>query len=207
MSALRAIAFDWGGVFTEGTFDSSAVVALAALYGVERERVAEAYFPLMARFECGEFGLDAFQRALEVATGLEAWGPAFRSAFLGAVRPRDAMVALLGSLPRAYRVGMLSNNVPILCDRVRSDPRMQRIERFVFSNEIGVRKPDAAAFAALTAALGESAEATVFVDDNEANVEAANALGYRGLLIDDVPGFARRWRAALPDLPLPPGLA
>jgi FMN phosphatase YigB (HAD superfamily) len=60
---------------------------------------------------------------------------------------------------------MLSNNVPVLCDRVRDDPRTARIERFVFSNEIGVRKPDPAAFMALAEALQLAPHEIVFVDD------------------------------------------
>ncbi|HLV13370.1 MAG TPA: HAD-IA family hydrolase, partial [Trueperaceae bacterium] len=65
-------------------------------------------------------------------------------------------------------------------------------------------KPDPAAYAALLAALGEEAGDVVFVDDNAANVAAANELGLVGVLLDA--GFPRRWREAVPGLALPPEL-
>lgn len=197
---VRAVAFDWGGVFTEGTFDGRAVQALAELLGRHEDDVAATYYPLMEHFEVGAFDLPGFRARLLRDLDADAGVTAFRNAFLGAPRERHAMFELLARMPRWYAVAMLSNNVPELCDRVRTDPRMVRVERFVFSNEIGARKPDARAFAALGEALALPPEVTVFVDDNADNIEACRALGYRGLLLDTPPAFAERWRAQLPDL-------
>ena len=86
-------------------------------------------------------------------TSLDLSEDTFRKTFLGSVRERAAMFDVLNAIPQSYTVGMLSNNVPVLCDTVRDDPRMSRFESFVFSNEIGVRKPDAEAFAKLSEAL------------------------------------------------------
>lgn len=199
---IRAIAFDWGGIFTEGTFDSSAVANLATLLNVDRDEVSATYFPLMEAFEAGAFDFDGFVQRFAERSGLDFEAGTFRKTFLGSVRERPAMFAVLGAVPERYTVGMLSNNVPVLCDRVRDDTRMERVERFVFSNEIGVRKPDPAAFAALSEALGVAPDATVFVDDNADNIAACNALGFRGILLDTFDGFLARWREALPDVPI-----
>jgi putative hydrolase of the HAD superfamily len=207
LDGYAAVAFDWGGVMTKGTFDSSAVVALAALVGTTPEALDDTYLRLMERFEVGEYDLPGFHSRFSAATGTATPIDAFRAAFLGAVRERPAMYALIGSLPANLTVGVLSNNVPELCDVVRDDPRLSRVEAFVFSNEIGVRKPRREAFDALTAALGTPPELTVFVDDNRDNIEACTELGFTGLLIDTPAAFARRWRAALPSIPLPPGFA
>ncbi len=112
------------------------------------------------------------------------------------------MFAVLGAVPaESYRVGVLSNNVPVLCDRVRDDPRMQRVQDWVFSNEIGVRKPDPRAYEALTEATGVPPEQTVFIDDAAANVEAAREAGFRVIHMTDLASFLAGWRALLPDLP------
>lgn len=198
--ALEAIAFDWGGIFTEGTFDSSAVANLAELLGTDVETVSATYVPLMEEFEVGAFDLDGFTERFRDRSGFEIDPHTFQTTFLGSVRERTAMFSILGAIPPAYTVGMLSNNVPTLCDRVRDDGRMARTEHFVFSNEIGVRKPDARAFAALTEALGIPAEATVFIDDNAANIAACEELGFTGILLDDFEGFLARWRALFPEI-------
>jgi len=199
-SPVRGVAFDWGGVFTVGTFDGRAIARLARLYGVDEATLRPHYLALMEVFEVGGFDLPAFADRLSRTIGHEVDAGAFRGAFLDAPRERPAMYELLAGIPPEYAVAMLSNNVPVLCDRVRDDPRTARIERFVFSNEIGVRKPDPAAFAALAAAMGLPSEAIVFVDDAPRNVDAARALGFRALLLDAPAAFAARWRETLPEL-------
>ncbi len=200
---IRAIAFDWGGIFTEGTFDSSAVVALAQAGGMDPAALEPAYYEAMVPFEEGAHDLAGLQRRLEETAGLTLDPDVFAATFLGAVRERAAMYDVLAAIPTGYTVGMLSNNVPVLCDTVRDDPRMARIERFVFSNEIRVRKPDPRAFTALEDALGIPASETVFIDDAERNVTAARAYGLQVIHLTDMPTFAATWRALLPDLPLP----
>jgi len=199
------VAFDWGGVFTVGTFDSSAVRALARLVGVEARALEPTYLALMAEFEAGACDLPGFHERFCAATGHRPDLEAFRSAFLGAVRERREAYELVDALPAGVRVGMLSNNVAELCDLVRSDPRLGRVSAFVFSNEIGVRKPDPAAYEALLAALDAEAGEVVFVDDNPANVAAARELGIVGVLLDAE--FPRRWREAVPGIALPDALA
>ncbi len=199
---IRAIAFDWGGIFTEGTFDGSAVVALAEAGGMDVADLEAAYYAAMIPFEEGAFDLAGLQQRLEEA-GLRVDTDTFTRTFLGAVRERSAMYDVLHAIPERYTVGMLSNNVPTLCDTVRDDPRMTRIERFVFSNEIRVRKPDPRAFAALEDALGVPAAETVFIDDAERNVTAARAYGLHVIHLTDMRAFGEAWRNLLPDVPLP----
>lgn len=205
--SFDAIAFDWGGVFTEGTFDSSASARLSELVGVEAQRVEPIYLRLMTDFEIGAFRMTGFHQRFCEATGTAPSFDDFRRTFLSSVQERAATFELLDSIPDEYRIAMLSNNVPELCDLIRDDPRMSRVTAFVFSNEIGVRKPAPEAFAALTAAVGVPAERTLFIDDNAANIAACEALGFTGLLLDEPRAFAERWHVALPELPQPAGFA
>lgn len=197
---VRGVAFDWGGVMTVGTFDGRAILRLAELYGVDAETMGSAYLALMELFEVGAFDLPTFQDRLSQAIGRHVDEGAFQQAFLDAPLERPEAYALIAAIPDDLAVGVLSNNVPVLCDRVRQDPRLTRVERFVFSNEIGVRKPDASAYMALAEALRLPPHEIVFVDDNAHNVEAARALGFQALLLDEPAAFARRWRQALPTL-------
>lgn len=197
---VRGVAFDWGGVMTVGTFDGRAIVRLAELYDVDPELMRPQYLALMELFEVGAFDLPTFQERLSQALGLHVSEAAFQQAFLDAPLERPEAYALIAAIPDDLAVGVLSNNVPVLCDRVRQDPRLARVERFVFSNEIGVRKPDASAYMALAEALRLPPHEIVFVDDNAGNIEAARALGFQGLLLDEPGPFAMRWRQALPAL-------
>jgi HAD superfamily hydrolase (TIGR01509 family) len=199
---IKAIAFDWGGIFTEGTFDSSAVRNLAALCRATPETIGETYFPLMEHFEAGEFDFDSYHQQFVEKSGFAIDEGVFRKTLLGSVRERKAMFDVLNAIPKTYKVGMLSNNVPILCDRVRSDLHFGRIDTFVFSNEIKVRKPDPRSFTELTKALGTSAEETVFIDDNADNIAACEKLGFKALYLDTFDNFLSRWQKLLPEIPL-----
>lgn len=201
--SITAIAFDWGGIFTENTFDSSAVRNLAARSDRSEADIAEVYFPLMEHFEAGAFDFETFTARFLEESGISLSAAEFSEVFLGSVVDRQKMFEVLASIPERYTVGILSNNVAVLCDKVRDDTRTERVEHFIFSNEIKVRKPDPAAFTALTEALGRPPEETVFVDDNPDNIAACEALGYQGLLLETYDGFAAAWQKLLPDLPLP----
>lgn len=200
---IRGIAFDWGGIFTEGTFDSDAVKNLVQVAGTDAELVHAAYFPLMEEFEVGAFDLGGFIDRFVERTGSRVDEELLASTFLKSGIQRTQMFEILAGIPDSYRVGMLSNNVPALCDKVRNDLRMERIEKFVFSNEIGVRKPDPAAFAALEAAMELPPRETVFIDDSAANIDAARELGFQGILLDSMAHFTEQWNRLLPELALP----
>ena len=200
-----AIAFDWGGIFTRGTFDSGAIVDLAKLIGVSADFLEPRYLRLMAEFEVGAFDMAGFHLRFCEATESQPRLDRFEATFLGAVREREPMYALAESLNGRFKLGMLSNNVPRLCDTVRQDPRLASFAAFVFSNEIAVRKPHPDAFAALAGALALPPTEIVFIDDNDENIAAANQLGFRGLLLDDLPSFAQSWRELLPNVALPAG--
>lgn len=200
---IEAIAFDWGGIFTRGTFDSDAVRNLARTTGLDESVVAATYYPLMVDFEQGAFDLGGFITRFCTGTTCTTDADLLASAFLKSGVERPEMFEILAAIPDEYLVGMLSNNVPALCDRVRFDSRMKRIEKFVFSNEIGIRKPDEAAFHALSAALGKEPGVTLFIDDNADNITVAGQLGFRTIHLSDMNEFQRSWQQQLPGIPLP----
>lgn len=202
---IRGIAFDWGGIFTEGTFDSDAVTNLSRLLAVSEERVSEHYFPLMAQFETGAFDLDEFIARFRKESGLSFDTEQFRTTFLGSGRERTAMYRVLASIPDHYGVAVLSNNVPVLCDRVRDDERMQRVDTFLFSNELGIRKPDPRAYAALTEAMELPAPEIVFIDDSADNIRACREFGLNGIHLRDFEGFTRDLAEIVPDVPVNEG--
>jgi putative hydrolase of the HAD superfamily len=202
---IQAIVFDWGGVFTDGTFDSSAVRNFAKLFSVTEEEIASTYYPLMANFEIGSFDINSFHRYFSEHSGLESDAGVFQNTFFGSVVDRLEMFKVLASIPDTYLVGMLSNNVPVLCDRVRGDPRLSRINRnhFVFSNEIGVRKPDPLAFSSLINILAVLPEEVAFIDDNAVNISSCERMGCTGIHIPNFEAFRANWSVTLPELFIP----
>ena len=54
-------------------------------------------------------------------------------------------------------------------------------DTIVYSHEVGCRKPDARIYRIVCERLGVSACQVLFLDDVDANVQAARALGMRGV--------------------------
>lgn len=181
----RHVAFDWGGVFTLGTFDGRSTARLAGQYDLDVEEVRRHYFALVHHLEVGEWTLPAFWHEFSARIGLTGVPyPDFEALYLGSVTRNEPMYDLLAKLPPNVRVGLLSNNYPVVSDLLRADPAFARFDALVFSNELGHKKPAPQAFAALANALRVAPADCAFVDDVGENIDAARGAGFAGLLYD-----------------------
>ena len=83
----------------------------------------------------------------------------------------------------------LSNDVSEWSRKLRERFGLERYFRgFVISGDVGTCKPDATIYRRLLKESGFRAVDAVFVDDRLRNIEAANALGIRGVLFKPEPG-------------------
>jgi len=81
---------------------------------------------------------------------------------------------------------------PIWWESIESKLMLSRYLKwtFVSCNE-GVRKPDEKIYNIVSERLNATPDSLIFVDDNSANVQAANALGWKGILFENAPQLAR----------------
>jgi 2-haloacid dehalogenase len=119
----------------------------------------------------------------------------------------EPTVEILGELRRAgVRLFALSNwsaeTFPLAKPRY---PFLDWFEGIVISGELGLVKPDARIFQHLLARYGLDPAATVFIDDSEANVQAARELGMTAIRFEDAHEL-RRELAALGFLISAPGV-
>ncbi|PNY79957.1 HAD family hydrolase [Deinococcus koreensis] len=181
-SGDRHVAFDWGGVFTVGTFDGRSTQNVADLSGVPVDTVRESYFRHVRQLEVGAWSLPQFWDVLRGETGVALPYPEFEALYLGSIHDNGPMYTTLAELPPGVKVGLLSNNYPVVSDHLRRDPRFTRFDALVFSNELGHKKPAPESFAALQQAMGVPAAQVAFVDDVQENIDAARQAGFYGLL-------------------------
>ncbi|WP_457631131.1 HAD family hydrolase [Oceanithermus sp.] len=186
----RGILFDWGGVFTVGTFDGRVVANVARRYGRSEEDTARAYFAEVRRLELGEWSLARFWEYFSRELGVSAPYEEFEALFLASVAPRAEMYRLLEAIPGDITVGLLSNNYPVISDYLRAGEGFDRFDAVFFSNEEGIKKPDPAAFAIALERMGLPAGEVLFVDDHPDNIAAARALGLQTHLFSEAAPFA-----------------
>lgn len=193
----RAVICDFGGVLTSPLLGAFAAVqeakglpldafgrALVAaeerlgappLFELERGRLTEADF--LARLE----------RELAADLGHEVSLADFTDTWWAALEPNHELFAHLAELrERGLRMVLCTNNVREWEPRWRAMlPIDDVFHAVVDSAWIGVRKPDREIYDAALAEAAVPPEDAIFVDDTDVNVEAAVALGMRGVLFRD----------------------
>jgi putative hydrolase of the HAD superfamily len=137
----------------------------------------------------GAISIDAHWQEVSTALRLTpADTAALRAAFYAGDVLNVELVACIDRL-RAHglRVGLLSNFSADLRTMLAQQDLLRRFDALAISAEIGVMKPDAAAYQAVLAMLQMEAHACVFIDDVPANVAAAQAVGLHGIVFEDNP--------------------
>jgi putative hydrolase of the HAD superfamily len=194
MPEPRALISDFGGVLT-----SPLVQAFASAQGGV-EIPPEAYGKAMAAATAGgaELPLFALERGeiteAEFLAGLEQ-GLAdvlghpvsldgFAARLMDALEPDEELFAYYRGLrDRGVRLALLTNNVrewePLWRPKLPIDDVFEVVVDSAF---VGMRKPEPRIYELTLERLGLPAEACVFVDDLQINVEAAEALGMRGVV-------------------------
>jgi putative hydrolase of the HAD superfamily len=182
--AIRGVIFDFGGVLIDMRWDVSA--GLEETHGLPRHALLETLYrtPTWRDIERGQGDLLAWRaeahRLLEEQVGRSL--PRLHDAWTAARHLIRANVFLARRLRPAYRTAILSNADQSLRDRLRQLGIHDLFDTVVSSAEEGVAKPDAEIYRRAAKRLGLPPESCVFVDDYEANVQAAQALGMRGIV-------------------------
>jgi putative hydrolase of the HAD superfamily len=210
---LRAVIFDWGGVLTPPI--SQLVRAWAATDKIDWDSYLAAIGPwLTAAYE-----MDAEQNPVHELERGECTVAEFER-LLGErlVRIDGGQVETDGMLARMLAVG--DQHIPAMYDVVRGlrerglrtallsnswgDAGYPRadfpalFDAVVISHEVGMRKPEARIFMHAVGLLGLAPEQCVFVDDIEANITAAEALGMTGIHHQDPESTAGRLSELFP---------
>ena len=191
MAEVKAVFFDFGGVFTESPF--SAFDAMGADLGAKPGQLSEIIFGSYGidgdhpwhQLERGEITLDNAREGI-MQLGRDRFELNVDIYELLAKMPRDGglrheLVDRVGRIKSVEKLptAIITNNVKEFSDGWRSLLPVDELFDFVVDScEEGVRKPEEAIFELALARMGDFApEHTVFLDDHEANIATASRLG------------------------------
>lgn len=207
---LRAVVFDYGMVLT-GPRDAEANAMLLRLTGLEQERFESLYWADRHAYDEGKFtGLEFWQKLLRnagipdkpgLAEELNLW-----DARMWTTQNPAMLVWQLELKQRGFKTAILSNmGDNVLANVERTFDWLPRFDVLVWSYQLKMAKPDPAIYLYTLRELDVEAAETLFLDDKLENVEAAQALGMRGILFSDIARLRADLIAAGLDreLPLP----
>jgi len=88
---------------------------------------------------------------------------------------------------RGLLTGILSNMGDNVLENIeREFDWIHRFDALIWSYQLGIAKPDPAIYHAVLAKLGTSPAETLFIDDKQVNIEAAQTLGMKAIVFSDV---------------------
>ena len=196
--AVRAVIFDFGGVFVDSPF--TAVQSAATDMGVAPDLMIDTVFGsydqdtdhAWHRLERGEISLATARAeiiAASVAAGLPELDPIALLMALGGGGIRSEMVEFCRSLRgRGIATGLLTNNAAEFAEFWRPLlPLDELFDDVVDSSAVGMRKPDARIYQLSLDRLGAAAHETAFIDDAPGNVVGARRAGLQAVLIGPRP--------------------
>ena len=191
MTDLKAVIFDFGGVFTTSPVENFARYEQANglptrfLGGVIKNNH---HTNAWAQFERSEIDLDAFDVAFAEETraaGHEVSGRTLVG-LLSLTFHREMIDALIGVKAAGFKTGCITNNLPDFDSAAMLDASEQKEEvarifshfdAVIESSKAGVRKPEPRIYEMMCAALDVPPHACVFIDDLGINLKPAKAMG------------------------------
>jgi len=185
--SIEALLFDLGGVVIEIDFER-AIARWSELSGAAPQRLRKkfSFDADYERHERGEIGSNAYFDSLRQSLGLSltdsdmlsGWNTIFMSEVAGI----DDLLARF-----AGRTALFAFTNSNLAHQQVWENRFSGVLshfRTVFTSSVlGARKPEAAAFAAVSDAMQVAPAKTLFFDDSPANVKGAKAIGMNAVLV------------------------
>jgi len=188
---LRAVVFDYGMVLT-GPPEPKAYSELLRITGLTSERLDHFYWADRHAFDEGKLSGLGFWRKVTVDAGLALDDQAIVELGLWDARmwttQNDAMLAWQQLLKqRGILTAILSNiGDTVLANMQRELAWLNCFDVHVWSYQLRMAKPDAAIYRHTLKQLGTRPDETLFLDDKQVNIDAANALGIKGMLFTNV---------------------
>lgn len=181
-SGVSFVYFDINGCLVR--FYQRASARVAADYGIAPEIVEMAYLHYNDEICRGTMTMNDFNAAVAARLGLQEldWG----RYYLDASEPLLDMHKALEWASKHYRIGLLTNIMPGMLAELLSLGKVPTLpyDVIVDSSQVGAVKPEPSIFKFAAEQAGVPADEILFIDDTQANLVAAEKLGWRVVWFD-----------------------
>lgn len=182
---IKAVIFDFGGVFVDyGTFESVHLAAAKRL-GLPENSVAPLIIKNSNKMQNGELTKSQLLSMISKKFGVtpKAWVNAFSRGMAESCRIKKELVAFAKRLRKAgYTVALCSNVGPMTADFNRTHGWYDCFSPLILSYEVKALKPQKKIYTFALRELEVKAKECVFIDDHEKCLVTARKLGMRTIL-------------------------
>ncbi len=184
---IRAVILDYGDVISLPR-DPAVLAEMAAILTLPEAEFRKAYDFFRHDYDRGSFGPDEYWRRIAEKTGValqQSDIPHLREADVRMWgRLNHTILKWVGQLRAAgFKTAVLSNMHIDMIEHIRANGAWAGyFDALTLSSAIQMAKPEPEIFHHCLSSLDVTPQEALFLDDREPNVEAAKALGIRGIL-------------------------
>lgn len=182
-SGVTFVYFDINGCLVR--FFHQAFSRLAHETGVPVDQVETTFWHYNDAVCRGEISLEEFNQVLGGRLGGKDLD--WAQYYIDAVEPISEMHAFLPWALEHYKVGLLSNIMPGMIDKLQQAGKLPALpyHEVIDSSVVGAIKPEAKIYKIAQEKAGVPANQILFIDDSRANLMAAEKLGWHVMWFDD----------------------
>lgn len=108
------------------------------------------------------------------------------------IKPVSGMKELIETLSKKYSIGLATNDGSLISKyKIEKSGVLPYLSKVIASYRIREVKPNIAFYKKTLEIIGASPSECIFIDDTQENVNAANAIGMKGILFTNVPQLER----------------
>lgn len=184
---IRAVILDYGDVISQPP-DPAAITTMARVFELTDDRFRQLYGSLRHGYDRGDLTAHEYWTEIARKAGvelMESQVERLREIDLAMwSRLNPSVLRWAGQLRLSgMKTAVLSNMHDDMVQKIRREPSWaETFDCLTLSSAIRVAKPDAGIFIHCLECLNVAPQEALFVDDREANVQAAQALGIGGIV-------------------------
>lgn len=182
---IKAIIFDYGGVFSVEADLSAFGKAYAPKFGVSPEEFNKIIYDNWNQARVNSMDSKFFWRNLAQFLSIDE--KILRKDFTGFFKGfRYEVLELAKKLKKNYKLGLLSNHIEDWLEEMIENHKLRDVfDVIVTSYNSKMAKPDITIFKEIVRKLGVKAGECVYIDDMEKNMPPAKMLGMKTILFKD----------------------
>lgn len=179
---IKAIIFDWGGTCTKGRIKEVVIKNISQKFSISLKKADMAYEKWNIDYLLGKISGPEFWKNFSEMLGIECNFKKLNMIFLKSPKVNKNVLSLIKKLRRNYKTGLLSDSYREMAGYIVKKYRLGELfDAMVFSNDVGIKKPDKRIFDFALKRLHVDAGECIFIDDIKINTDSAKKYGFRSI--------------------------
>lgn len=190
---IKTILFDYAGVITPTRDNLDFAKKYCKRFGLTEQELMEITYTNFGEAAIGKISDERFWG--DIAKKLHIDPEEMKKLLIDTFPVDSRMIKLIDKIKDRYIIVMVSNQLESWLEKVIDGNNLRsKFHFFVNSYQIGVRKPDKEIFLAALKKSNSKPEETLFIDDANKNIIAAQELGIQGVRFDTFEQFIKEFK-------------